>query len=164
MNNKIYHVLTDEYPDGVFNSHQESLYSVVKMLNHLIIVDIIWLKRFAIHPANYDALTPILSAPTPKDPDEIITQNILDLAEQRKLIDKVISEWAHSISRTDLDYLLCYKSTQGAITHNKFFTLIMYFFNYQTHIRGKILALLSFANLDVGATELIVIAPSGVEF
>jgi uncharacterized damage-inducible protein DinB len=164
MNSKIYYVLADEYPDGMINSHKKSIDSVVKMLNHLIIIDIIWLKRFAIHPANYSALAPILSAPTPDDPDQIITQNILDLAEQRVLIDKVISEWAHSINRTDLDYLLCYKSAKGAITHNKFFTLIMYFFNYQTYIRGKILDLLSVANLDVGATELIVISPSGVEF
>jgi hypothetical protein len=75
----------------------------------------------------------------------------------------MICEWAHAITRIDLDHQLCYKNSQGIITNHKFFSLIMYFFNYQTFIREKILALLLQADIDVGATELIVPMPSGID-
>ena len=162
MNAKIYNAMIYELADEIIVGQNDQFDEVIKMLNHLIVVDTLWLKRFAIHPANYTALESVLSLPTPENLEQIVSTNIQELAEFRQYLDKIICEWAHAISRIDLDHQLCYKTTQGVITNHKFFSLIMYFFNYQTFIREKILALLLQAEIDVGATELVVPMPSGI--
>lgn len=128
MNAKIYNAMIYELADGIIAGQNDQIDEVIKMLNHLIVVDTLWLKRFAIHPANYTALTSVLSLPTPENLEQIVSTNIQELAEFRQFLDKIICEWAHAISRIDLDHQLCYKTTQGVITNHKFFSLIMYFF------------------------------------
>jgi len=163
MNAKIYNAIMYEFADDIIEGQNDLIDDAIRLLNHLIVVDTLWLKRFAIHPANYTALESVLSLPTPDNLEQIISSDIQELAEFRQYLDKIICEWAHAIARIDLDHQLCYKNTQGIITNHKFFSLIMYFFNYQTFIREKILALLLQAEIDVGATELIVPMPSGID-
>lgn len=163
MNGKIYNVLLCEFPFGVSRDNGAPIDSIVAMLNHLIIVDTLWLKRFTLHPANYSALAPIVSSSIPEDLNQIVSDDLATLHHHREMLDSLICELAHSISRIDLDYLLCYKSKRGAIVNGKFFNIIMYFFNYQSHIREKILDLMRQADIDIDATELIVPVPSGIE-
>lgn len=163
MNAKIYNSISYEWTNDIVNSQNELIDDVVKMLNHLIIVDTVWLKRFAIHPANYIALTSILSLPSPDNIEQIISSDITELAKFRQYLDKIICEWAHTVTKTDLDHQLCYKTMHGIITNHKFFNLIMYFFNYQTFIREKLLIRLLELDIDIGATELIVPMPRGID-
>lgn len=163
MNTKIYSVMADECLNGVIDDTDNLIPAVINILNHLMVADILWLKRFAIHPANYSALAPILSLPTPARLDQILFTDILHLAERRQFLDKIICEWAHSIVRLDLDHQLCYKNMKGMITNQKFFSLIMHFFNYQTYHRGQIITLLSQADIEIGATELFVPTPDGID-
>ena len=96
----------DELADGIIAGQNDQIDEVIKMLNHLIVVDTLWLKRFAIHPANYTALESVLSLPTPENLEQIVSTNIQELAEFRQYLDKIICEWAHAISRIDLDHQL----------------------------------------------------------
>ena len=41
-----------------------------------------------------------------------------------------------------------------------FFSLVMHFFNHQTHHRGQATTLLSQAGADVGVTDLLTLIPS----
>ncbi len=43
--------------------------SMIGILNHLVVGDTLWLKRYAAHPANYAALEPILNLPVPTSLD-----------------------------------------------------------------------------------------------
>ncbi len=163
MNAKIYNAILYEVTDDVFENQNDLIDDIIKKLNHLIVVDTLWLQRFTIHPANYTSLASVLSIPTPHDLEQIISSNIQQLSEFRQYLDKMICEWAHAISRIDLDHQLCYKNTHGIITNHKFFNLIMYFFNYQAFIREKLIILLEQADIVVGETELIVPIPSGID-
>lgn len=79
---------------------------VLGTLNHLIVGDTIWLKRFSTHPANYSALAVIKNLPVPKSLDQTVFADIQSLSERRKLLDQTILDWARSITEHDLDFVL----------------------------------------------------------
>lgn len=134
--------------------------SILGTLNHLTVADIIWLKRFASHPANYSALDPVRSLPAPNGLDQILHPDLQSLSTDRRLLDQIITRWAHSIADHDLDHVLHYANTKGVVSDKNFFSLVMHFFNHQTHHRGQVTTLLSQAGVDVGVTDLLALIPS----
>ena len=46
------------------------------------------------------------------------------------------------------------------VADKKFFSLIMHFFNHQTHHRGQVSTLLYQAGVDVGVTDLVALIPN----
>lgn len=133
--------------------------SILGSLNHLVVADIIWLKRFATHPANFAALAPIKNLPPPKSLDQLIFTDLQNLEERRKLLDKIVLAWAHTIAETDLDSILNYTNTKGIVANKNFFSLLMHFFNHQTHHRGQLTTLLSQSGIDIGVTDLLALIP-----
>ncbi|HAK91301.1 MAG TPA: damage-inducible protein DinB, partial [Massilia timonae] len=51
-----------------------------------------------------------------------------------------------------------YKSARGAF-RKKFGSLLLHFFNHQTHHRGQVSTLLTQSGVDIGVTDLIVSIP-----
>ncbi len=133
--------------------------SILGTLNHLAVGDTLWLKRFAAHPANYPALDPVRNRPAPARLDELLHADIQSLADYRKSLDRIITDWAHSIVDADLDHVLQYANTKGAVANRGFYSLVMHFFNHQTHHRGQATTLLSQAGVDVGVTDLLALIP-----
>jgi uncharacterized damage-inducible protein DinB len=133
--------------------------SILGTLNHLVVWDTIWLKRFATHPAAHAALEVIRNLPTPARLDQPLFADSHGLEQRRKLLDQAISEWARLITEPDLDHTLHYSNSQGAVGERNFFSLVMHFFNHQTHHRGQVTTLLSQAGVDVGVTDLVALIP-----
>jgi len=46
------------------------------------------------------------------------------------------------------------------VAERNFFSLVMHFFNHQTHHRGQATTLLSQAGADVGVTDLLAVIPN----
>jgi uncharacterized damage-inducible protein DinB len=134
--------------------------SILGTLNHLAVGDTIWLQRFAGHPANYPALHPISRLPAPINLDQQLFADIASLARHRQLLDRAILDWARSIVDGDLDHVLSYTNTRGVAARRNFFSLVMHFFNHQTHHRGQATTLLSQAGVDVGVTDLLTLIPN----
>jgi uncharacterized damage-inducible protein DinB len=131
--------------------------SILETLNHLLIADTIWLKRFATHPAQYPALLPVKELPMPNTGDLLRFSDLQSFTLHRHFLDTLIHDWANSVSETDFDYDLKYTNSLG-ITHTKnFFALAMHFFNHQTHHRGQISTLFSQSGIDIGVTDLVAI-------
>ncbi|MEO7431669.1 MAG: DinB family protein [Dokdonella sp.] len=133
--------------------------SILKTLNHLVIADTIWLKRFASHPAGYSALEPMLLMAMPDTADLLRYSDLHSLSAQRSILDNLTTEWARSIKETDLDYVMNYTNSRGEMSNRVFFGLVLHFFNHQTHHRGQITTLLSQAGVDVGVTDLLALVP-----
>ncbi len=129
--------------------------SILGILNHLVVGDTIWLKRFATHPANYSSLEPIRELSTPTSLDQLLFADIQDLSKYRKVLDQVILEWGDSVTVRDLGHCLRYVNTKGEVATKSFFSLVMHFFNHQTHHRGQVMALLWQSGIDIGVTDLV---------
>ena len=137
--------------------------SILATLNHLVIADTIWLKRFANHPAGYPLLEPVAALPTPDTKDLLKLADLTSFATHRKWLDSIIVRWAQSIAESDLDFVMRYTNSRGEMADKSFFGLVMHFFNHQTHHRGQVTTLFSQDGIDVGATDLLAIVPNRSE-
>jgi uncharacterized damage-inducible protein DinB len=131
--------------------------SVLGTLNHIVNGDTIWLRRFATHPANYAALAPIAQLPHPTSLGHLQFTEFAPLLARRQMIDDAVLAWADTVEEADLDHLLHYVNGRGQVGDKHFFSLVMHFFNHQTHHRGQITTLLSQAGIDIGDTDLLVL-------
>jgi uncharacterized damage-inducible protein DinB len=133
--------------------------SLFGTLNHIVVGDTIWLRRFATHPAHYTALEPVRQLPQPASLAAPLFTALDALAERRRMLDDVISAWAKDIAPADLEHDLHYVTTRGIPGARNFFGLIMHFINHQTHHRGQASTLLSQAGIDIGVTDLLMLIP-----
>lgn len=133
--------------------------SILGTLNHLVNADIIWLQRFAGHRANYPQLAPVRLLAAPASLGELAYADIGSLWQRRQWLDALITAWAADITEDDLDQTLHYVNSRGAFDKD-FFSLLMHFFNHQTHHRGQTSTLLSQQGLDIGVTDLLLLIPN----
>lgn len=160
MNAKVYAAAQNLTSEELSANKKAFFGSILGTLNHLVISDTIWLKRFAAHPARYPSLEPIRSLPAPGSLDPSLFTDLQSLTEHRIWLDSVITEWSRSIAESDLDFVLHYTNTKGIAADKRFFSLIMHFFNHQTHHRGQATTLFSQAGIDVGVTDLLALVPN----
>jgi len=137
--------------------------SILGTLNHIVVGDTIWLKRFAAHPAQPAALAPVRELPDPAALDQILFDELGALGAHRKWLDAAIRDWAGALMQADLDQVLDYANTKGVRSRKRFSSLVMHFFNHQTHHRGQASALLFQAGQDVGVTDLLALIPNEPE-
>jgi len=130
--------------------------SVLGTLNHLIVGDIVWLKRFATDPEKFRSLTSIRETVTPESLDTHLYDDLESLHAARQKLDADIENFCDEISDEQLQDKLDYENFQGNSYRDQLGLLIQHLFNHQTHHRGQITTLLSQSGIDVGATDLLV--------
>ena len=134
--------------------------SIIGTLNHIVVGDTGWLKRFATHPAGYPALDPVRLLPAPASLEEILFADFGALRAHRIMLDEVIKRWAAAVRDEHLGHVLHYRNFKGIAGQKRFGSLVMHFFNHQTHHRGQATALLCQAGEDVGVTDLLALIPN----
>ncbi len=155
MNRKLYDAAGRLSDAELAQDRQAFFSSILGTLNHLALGDTVWLKRFALHPAAYRALAPLETIATPTDLKQLAFADIRELATYRAWLDQLIIDWAHSVQASHLDHRLHYHNMRGMAANKPFFSLLVHFFNHQTHHRGQATTLLTQAGVDVGDTDLL---------
>ncbi|WEJ03173.1 DinB family protein [Pseudomonas sp. FJ2-5-13] len=155
MNRKVYDAAGTLTHAQLTLDRQAFFGSIFGTLNHLMLGDTVWLKRFAEHPANFAALAPLNGVATPSDLEQVAFPSLSELAAHRAWLDQLIIDWAHSLQEPHLDQRLRYHNMRGLAAEKPFFGLLVHFFNHQTHHRGQVTTLLSQAGVDVGITDLL---------
>jgi uncharacterized damage-inducible protein DinB len=167
MNDKLY-AAAASLPETALAEDRGAFFgSILGTLNHLAVGDTIWLKRFADHPhdpagAGHPALQPLRDVPLPSGLDVQLCANLAELAERRRWLDGIIGTWATALTEAELgpECLLHYANTKGVVHNKEFFSVLMHFFNHQTHHRGQASTLLSQAGADIGVTDLLALIPT----
>ncbi|MDL2356278.1 MAG: DinB family protein, partial [Pseudomonadota bacterium] len=147
MNNSVYQAARKLSAEALSADSGAFFGSILGTLNHLVNADIIWLKRFLGHPANYPQLDPVRALADPSSLGAMTYGDIDSLWQRRQWLDALIAQWATAIAEIDLDHTLHYVNSRGAANKN-FFSLLMHFFNHQTHHRGQASTLLSQRGID----------------
>lgn len=155
MNRKVYDTAGTLTHAQLTLDRQAFFGSILGTLNHLMLGDTVWLKRFAEHPAHFAALTPLNGIATPGDLKQLAFANLAELSAHRAWLDQLIIDWANSLHESHLDQHLRYHNMRGVAAEKPFFGLLVHFFNHQTHHRGQVTTLLSQAGVDVGVTDLL---------
>ena len=159
MNAKLYDAAARLPPDELARDRGAFFGSLLGTLNHVIVGDIIWLKRLGTHPAAHRSLEPVRQRERPVALDQILHRDLGALRGERAKIDAIIAAWAGELSLADLDHVLEYRNMKGEPMRKLFGSLVLNLFNHQTHHRGQATTLLSQAGIDVGVTDLIALIP-----
>ncbi len=160
MNARLYDAAAKLTPAELAQDRGAFFGSLLGTLNHLVVGDTLWLKRFAAHPSAFTALRPVRELPVPTSLGEMSFTGLAPMRSRRELLDCAISGWAAELVEADLDHVLEYVNMKGVAARKRTDALILHFFNHQTHHRGQATTLLSQAGIDVGVTDLLALIPN----
>ena len=155
MNERLYDSASQLSDDDLSRDRGAFFKSVIGTLNHILVGDIIWLKRFSTHPSSENALSYVSNVDKPKSLDTVLYSDLHLLRYERVRIDNVIIQWIHSLSERDIEDSIAYENMAGIRFSKPFSSLISHLFLHQVHHRGQVTTLLSQSGLDFGDTDLI---------
>lgn len=142
--------------EGQLKSDREAFFkSVLGTLNHILVGDIIWLKRFHSHPASAKALAYLNTLHHPEVLDTIIFDDLESLRVEREKIDEVLINWIANLSESDIGGYLSYQNMAGKPQKKLFESLISHLFLHQIHHRGQVTTLLSQSGVNFGDTDIL---------
>jgi uncharacterized damage-inducible protein DinB len=143
-NERIYDVVA-QLPDADYRADRGAFFkSVHGTLNHLLVADRIWLKRFS---GRGDA---------PNRLDAILFENLDDLWDARHREDERIIAYIDSLSEADLGGRIRYKTITNPVEiEQPLAPALIHFFNHQTHHRGQVHCLLTGFGLEAPSLDLI---------
>lgn len=160
MNAKVYEAAA-ALPAEALNADRGAFFgSIIGTLNHIVAGDTIWLRRFALHPARFTALQPLLAWAPPDGLSATFSTDLAALHAHRTALDATITALVAALADADLEHGLAYKNTKGVPSNKRFGSLLLHFFNHQTHHRGQASTLLSQAGVDIGVTDLLMLVPN----
>lgn len=159
MNSKVYEVAGNLSTSELAKDRGAFFASIIGTLNHILVGDTIWLKRFAKHPSCLTSLREVVALPEPTSLDQIVFDDFDRLSEHRSWLDQRIIDWIVDLSEDDLNFVLGYRNSKGVAVNKRYSSLVLHFFNHQTHHRGQVSTLLSQAGEDIGVTDLLAQIP-----
>ncbi len=160
MNTKLYAAAGQLSVDQLNEDRGAFFGSLIGTMNHIVAGDTIWLQRFAAHPAGFPALKPMLTLSAPAGLTAVFSTDLAVLSAHRSSLDGIIRQWAAQLSDGDLQHVFQYKNTKGVPSQKRFASVVLHFFNHQTHHRGQASTLLSQAGVDIGVTDLLAWVPN----
>ena len=159
MNQRLYEAASRLSDDELKMDRGAFFKSVLGTLNHILVGDIVWLKRFSKHPSGKKSLSYITNLDTPKSLDTILFEDLISMRIEREKIDNVIIQWIATLSTRDIKDYIMYENMEGLGFKKKYSSLINHLFLHQIHHRGQVTTLLSQSGIDFGDTDLIEIIP-----
>lgn len=144
MNKHLYQVCA-ELPDPVRKKDMRAFFrSVHGTLNHLLLVDLLWLGRLMDQPVAFLSL------------DQELHSDFAALHAAREETDQRLDDWLHSLTLDDLQQTITFTSMMTGQTHSFYIAdALLHLFHHQTHHRGQLTTLLSQFDQDFGVTDLI---------
>lgn len=154
MNGRLY-AAAASLPQEVLLADRGAFFgSIMGTLNHIVAGDTIWLRRFMGHPSVFASLQAMADIPAPTGLAYRYSDDLPVLHQHRVRLDAIIMAFAAEVSDRDLAQPLSYKNARGD-NRKHFGSLLLHFFNHQTHHRGQASTLLSQSGVDIGVTDLL---------
>jgi len=134
--------------------------SIIGTLNHIMVGDILWIKRFALHSTSFVSLNLVSQIENPKGLNSILFDDLGSFKKERSIIDNIIIEWCHELDQVDLDKALKYTNVKGEVNNKRLGDLVLHIFLHQIHHRGQVTTLLSQEGIHFGETDLPEFVPN----
>lgn len=129
--------------------------SILGTLNHILVGDMIWLKRIQKSPSASKVLSFLDQMEKPQQLNSLLFDELKTFIDQRKLVDAAIISLCQHLTSQDLEEELDYSNMKGEQFSKRLGDLMLHLFLHQIHHRGQITTLLSQADIDFGETDLV---------
>ena len=135
--------------------------SILGTLNHILVGDLLWLRRFYLHHGSnsqtFSKLNTLDNYPTVESLNQILFDDIEAFKTVRFEVDAIIRDWVNTqLSEADLDNTFTYQNIKGESASKNFGEVLSHLFNHQTHHRGQVSTLLYQAGVDIGVTDYLI--------
>lgn len=134
--------------------------SIIGTLNHILVADMLWLKRFTAHPRHYQSIIEVANQPSPTALTHILYADLKSLTDARTTMDNIIIAFTNEMEEDDFEHTLTYQNVKSEHMNKRFGFVLHHFFNHQTHHRGQVTTMLYQKGVDVGVTDLLAIIPN----
>lgn len=143
-NQRIYDAAA-ELSDADYRADRGAFFkSVYGTLNHVLVADRIWMRRFT------------GQGEAPKRLDEILFEDLPSLGGARQREDERIIAYIDGLSEDGLTARFRYRTiTNPADVEQPLAPALLHFFNHQTHHRGQVHCLLTGLGRDVPSLDLM---------
>jgi uncharacterized damage-inducible protein DinB len=133
-----------QLPDADYRADRGAFFkSLHGTLNHILVADRIWMKRFT------------GEGEAPNRLDAVPFHELADLRQARQAEDRRIVRYADGLSQKDLDGTICYWTVVNpSPVTQPLAPALIHFFNHQTHHRGQIHCMLTQAGRRPADTDL----------
>ena len=160
MNSQIFNAIKNLTGSDINEDRGAYFNSIIGTLNHILVGDIIWLRRLADHSNKYVTLKKMSDLPEPKGLDDILFSDIESVKTTRIKVDLLLCHWLENETHNeDFSRNLEYSNTKNIISRRNFGELLSHLFNHQTHHRGQLTTLLNQLGIDVGVTDFLLEIP-----
>ncbi len=129
-------------PEQVTKDVKSFYGSIIGLLNHILVSDVMWLKRFR---KSY----PDLAVINPKLPDfrmegwkDIIWPSLAVLKPIRIAVDEATEQACDLLTEKQYASVIEYKNWDGKMLQQPLWLVLLHMFNHQTHNRGQIALIL----------------------
>jgi uncharacterized damage-inducible protein DinB len=122
--------------------------SILGLLNHMLVADVLWLKRFCKQFPALEVIKPKLPAFHMEGWKDIIWPSFAALKPVRSNVDEAIKQAFDLLSEKDYGSVMEYKGWDGKNMKKTSWLVFLHFFNHQTHNRGQIAVLLDQMAVD----------------
>jgi len=130
--------------------------SIFGTLNHILVADMFWLRRFSSSKACKDVLAPMRDMTMPSGLRDVLFNDIQTLRARREEMDGLILDFSETWDDEMLASSIRYRNMAGEKHEQPLGALLQHLFNHQTHHRGQVTTLLFQAGIDPEATDLLV--------
>jgi len=135
--------------------------SILGTLNHILVGDMFWLRRFSSSKLCKQVLAPIRDMPMPTSLRDVLFDDTQTLQTKREEMDALILDFSQTWNDAMLASPIRYRNMAGEKHQQPLGALLQHLFNHQTHHRGQITTLLFQAGIDPEATDLIMMLMEG---
>lgn len=161
MNDQLYAAAARLPPAEVARHRGAFFGSILGTFNHLVVTDLLWLRRFLGQPQLAAAIGELGDLPAPSRLDQTIHADLGDLTALRARLDVLLSRAVAGLDPDfDFDAPLRYQRADGTPQEKPVGVLLAHVFNHQTHHRGQVSTLFSQLGVDIGVTDLQALEPS----
>jgi uncharacterized damage-inducible protein DinB len=128
--------------------------SVLATLNHLLLVDLTWMRRITNDRERFDYTDASGRRVVLTSNNQILYPDFAAFRDRRDALDDQIVEWAQSLDEATLERPFRWRTTAGETHEHPLWWTVSHFFNHQTHHRGQVTTLLKQLGRDPGVTDL----------
>jgi len=130
--------------------------SILGTLNHILVADMFWLRRFSSSKACKGVLAPMREMVMPTGLRDVLFDDVQALRVKREEMDGLILNFSETWDDEMLASSIRYRNMAGEKHEQPLGALLQHLFNHQTYHRGQVTTLLFQAGVDPEATDLLV--------
>jgi len=129
--------------------------SILGVVNHLLVADVLWLRRFAQQFPELAFAPPALPAFKLQSLKDIVWDSLPAFRPVREGVDELLRRVVRELPPERYPETLEYRNVRGEAQHKITWRALLHVFNHQTHHRGQVAALLDQFGVDNDYSNLI---------